>query len=153
MTTPALFERYPDPASLAEASFDELFPFIKSISYPTTKPTPDCMANMLMDKFHGEVPMTVEELVQLPGVGVKPPMSLPPWSTSSQYGGRHPCISRSSPDRPYRECHDPAGHREAAARIHSARISAKGHHWLILHGRTYVWRVTQNVSNAGETGM
>ena len=37
MTTPALFERYPDPESLAAASFDELFPFIRSISYPNNK--------------------------------------------------------------------------------------------------------------------
>jgi endonuclease-3 len=72
MTTPAVFERYPDPASLANTSFDELFPFIKSISYPNNKTKHLIgMARMLMDRFHGQVPLTVEELVQLPGVGRK----------------------------------------------------------------------------------
>ena len=72
MTTPAIFERYPDPQTLAQASFDELFPLIRSISYPNNKTKHLIgMANMLVDKFHGEVPLTVEELVQLPGVGRK----------------------------------------------------------------------------------
>lgn len=72
MTTPAIFERYPDPQSLAQASFDELFPLVRSISYPNNKTKHLIgMAHMLVDKFHGEVPLTVEELVQLPGVGRK----------------------------------------------------------------------------------
>ena len=72
MTTPAIFERYPDPQSLAQASFDELFPLVRSISYPNNKTKHLIgMAGMLVDKFHGEVPLTVEELVQLPGVGRK----------------------------------------------------------------------------------
>jgi endonuclease-3 len=72
MTTPALFERYPDPASLARASFDELFPYIKSISYPNNKTKHLIgMAQMLQSTFGGEVPLTVEELMQLPGVGRK----------------------------------------------------------------------------------
>ncbi len=72
MTTPAIFERYPDPQSLAKADFDELFPLIRSISYPNNKTKHLIgMANMLVDKFHGEVPLTVEELVELPGVGRK----------------------------------------------------------------------------------
>src|SRR5579864_6818294 len=72
MTTPALFERYPDAVSLAKAGFDDVFPLIKSISYPNNKTKLVIgMAKMLMDKFGGEVPLTVEELVQLPGVGRK----------------------------------------------------------------------------------
>ena len=72
MTTPAIFERYPDAASLAKATFDELFPLIRSISYPNNKTKHLIgMANMLMEQFNGQVPLTVEELVQLPGVGRK----------------------------------------------------------------------------------
>ncbi|MBS1663565.1 MAG: endonuclease III [Bacteroidetes bacterium] len=72
MTTPAIFEQYPDPQSLAKATFDELFPLVRSISYPNNKTKHLIgMANMLVDKFHGEVPLTVEELVELPGVGRK----------------------------------------------------------------------------------
>jgi endonuclease-3 len=72
MTTPAVFEKYPDPQSLSKASFDELLPFIKSISYPNNKTRHLIgMSQMLMEKFNGQVPLTVEELVQLPGVGRK----------------------------------------------------------------------------------
>lgn len=72
MTTPAIFEKYPDAASLSKATFDELFPLIRSISYPNNKTKHLIgMANMLEEKFNGQVPLTVEELVQLPGVGRK----------------------------------------------------------------------------------
>src|SRR5690606_16887335 len=72
LSTPALFERFPDAPSLAEATFEELFPFIKSISYPNNKTKHLMgMAKMLMHQFEGEVPMTVAELIQLPGVGRK----------------------------------------------------------------------------------
>jgi endonuclease-3 len=72
MTTPAIFLHYPDVYALAKAGFDELFPLIKSISYPNNKTRHLIgMARMLVEKFHGEVPLTVDELVQLPGVGRK----------------------------------------------------------------------------------
>jgi endonuclease-3 len=72
MTTPAIFEKYSSPKELASATFDELFPFIKSISYPNNKTKHLIgMAQMIMKDFNGEIPMTVEELMQLPGVGRK----------------------------------------------------------------------------------
>jgi len=72
MTTPAIFERYPTVEDLAKATFDELFPLIKSISYPNNKTKHLIgMANMLVNDFGGNVPMTVDELVKLPGVGRK----------------------------------------------------------------------------------
>ena len=72
ITTPFIFEKYPDAASLSNATFQELFPLIKSISYPNNKTKHlIAMANMLLNKFNGEVPMTVDELIQLPGVGRK----------------------------------------------------------------------------------
>ncbi|WP_205508459.1 endonuclease III [Longitalea arenae] len=72
MTTPAIFEKYPDANSLSKASFDELFPLIKSISYPNNKTKHLIgMAKMLQEQFNGQVPLTVEELVTLPGVGRK----------------------------------------------------------------------------------
>ena len=72
MTTPAIFDRYPDAAALAKADFEDLFPLIKSISYPNNKTKHLIgMARMLVEKFGGEVPLTVDELVQLPGVGRK----------------------------------------------------------------------------------
>src|SRR6187401_1705574 len=63
MTTPAIFERYPDAASLSQAEFEDIFPLIKSISYPNNKTRHLIgMSQMLMDKFDGRVPMTVNEL-------------------------------------------------------------------------------------------
>ncbi len=72
LTTPAIFHQFPTPKDLAAARFDDLFPLIKSISYPNNKTKHLIgMANMLVEKFNSQVPMTVEELVQLPGVGRK----------------------------------------------------------------------------------
>jgi len=72
LTTPALFQKYPTVADLANAEYEELFQIIKSISYPGNKTRHLMgMANMIMEKFGGEIPMTVDELIQLPGVGRK----------------------------------------------------------------------------------
>ena len=72
LTTPAIFQQYPTPIELAKATFEDLFPLIKSISYPNNKTKHLIgMAKMLLEKFNGEVPMTVDELVLLPGVGRK----------------------------------------------------------------------------------
>lgn len=72
MTTPAIFRSYPDAESLSQATFDDLFPLIRSISYPNNKTKHLIgMAQMLMQDFNGEVPLTVNELIRLPGVGRK----------------------------------------------------------------------------------
>ena len=72
ITTPSIFQKYPSQKELATATFDELFPFIKSISYPNSKTKHlIAMAQMVMNDFNGEIPMTVEALMQLPGVGRK----------------------------------------------------------------------------------
>ncbi|WP_149698327.1 endonuclease III [Chitinophaga sp. CF418] len=72
MTTPAIFQEYPDVEALSHATFDELFPLIRSISYPNNKTKHLIgMAQMVMEDFNGDIPSTVEELVKLPGVGRK----------------------------------------------------------------------------------
>lgn len=72
MTTPGLFAQYPTVAKLAQAHYNDLFAIIKSISFPGNKTRHLIgMAQMVMQKFGGEIPMTVEALVQLPGVGRK----------------------------------------------------------------------------------
>ena len=72
MTTPAIFEQYPDVEALSKATFDELFPLIRSISYPNNKTKHLIgMAKMVMEDFNGQIPDTVPELVKLPGVGRK----------------------------------------------------------------------------------
>lgn len=72
MTTPAFFQVFPDVESLAAATPELVFPLIKSISYPNNKSKHLVgMARMVMEKFNGQIPSTVEELQQLPGVGRK----------------------------------------------------------------------------------
>ena len=72
MTTPALFEAFPSPQAMAEASADDIFHYIKSISYPNNKARHlAAMARMLCEEFGGEVPSDLNELQRLPGVGRK----------------------------------------------------------------------------------
>ena len=72
MTTPALFQRFPDAQSLAAASSDEVFQYIRSISYPNQKAKNLVgMAQKLVTDFGGEVPADIDALQTLPGVGRK----------------------------------------------------------------------------------
>ncbi len=72
MTTPAFFLKYPHIPALASGSYENIFDLIKSISFPGNKSRHlSGMAKMVMERFKGEIPMTVDELVQLPGVGRK----------------------------------------------------------------------------------
>lgn len=72
LTTPALFNKYPTIQLLANANYDDVFALIKSISFPGNKSKHLLgMANLVCSKFGGEIPMTVKELEELPGVGRK----------------------------------------------------------------------------------
>jgi endonuclease-3 len=138
ITTPAIFNKYPDPATLARASFDELFPLIKSISYPNNKTKHLIgMANMLQADFGGEVPMTVEQLVKLPGVGRKtanvitsvidqqPNMAVDThvFRVSARLG-----LTTASAKTPLQT-------ELQLIRHIPKELIHKAHHWLILHGR------------------
>jgi len=72
LTTPALFEKYPDIESLANATEEEVFQLIRSISYPNNK-TKHIIgtAKMLKEKFDSQIPLDVAKLILLPGVGRK----------------------------------------------------------------------------------
>ncbi len=70
--TPALFERFPTPQSLATATPEEVFTYIRSVSYPNNKAKHLVgMAQMLVNIFGGEVPSDINELQKMPGVGRK----------------------------------------------------------------------------------
>lgn len=72
MVTPFLYEHYPNFQAMSLASFEELQPFIKSISYPNSKTRHLInMAKMVMADFNGNLPKTVDQLLKLPGVGRK----------------------------------------------------------------------------------
>lgn len=138
LTTPAIFKKYPDAVSMSRANIDELFPLIKSISYPNNKTKHLIgMANMLVRQFNATVPMTVDELVQLPGVGRKtanvitsvvdeqPNMAVDThvFRVSKRIG-----LVANNATTPL------AVEKELLKHIPSRYIH-KAHHWLILHGR------------------
>lgn len=137
ITTPSIFNRYPTPESMSKAHFEELFPIIRSISYPNNKTKHLIgMANMLVDKFAGEVPMTVDELMLLPGVGRKtanvitsvideqPNMAVDThvFRVSARIGLT---VKAKTPL---------AAELQLIANFPKAYIF-RAHHWLILHGR------------------
>jgi endonuclease-3 len=138
LTIPAIFEKFPDVKSLSKTNFDELFPFIKSISYPNNKTKHLIgMAQKVVNEFDGKIPMTVEELIQLPGVGRKtanvitsvidrqPNMAVDThvFRVSKRLG----LVSQSA-TTPL------AAEKELIQNIPRDLIH-KSHHWLILHGR------------------
>ena len=138
LTTPLIFAKYPTAAKMEKASFDDLFPLIKSISYPNNKTKHLIgMAQMVMNTFGGEVPMTVDELIQLPGVGRKtanvitsvvdqqPNMAVDThvFRVSKRLG----LVSQKA-STPL------AVEKELIKHIPKEFIH-KAHHWLILHGR------------------
>jgi endonuclease III len=138
MTTPAIFEKYPDIPSLSKAGFDTLLPFVKSISYPNNKTKHLIgMANMVMEKFNGRIPMTVEELMQLPGVGRKTAnvitsvIDQQPNMAVDTHVFR---VSRRIGLVPLTANTPLAVEKELLKNIPSELVH-KAHHWLILHGR------------------
>ena len=72
MVTPALFEAYPTPQDMAKASAEDIFEYIKSVTFPNNKAKSLVgMANALVDKYDGKVPDSMDELIKIPGVGRK----------------------------------------------------------------------------------
>ena len=70
--TPALFEKYPTPALMAEASLPEIEEKIRTIGlYRNKAKSISALSKRLVEEFHGEMPRTMEELLTLPGVGRK----------------------------------------------------------------------------------
>ena len=137
MTTPAIFERYPDAAALAEAGFDELFPYIKSISYPNNKIKHLIgMAKMVRDEFNGEIPMTVEELVKLPGVGRKTANVITSVVDEQPNMAVDTHVFRVSARIGLTlKAKTPLATEKQLITFIPKALIYKAHHWLILHGR------------------
>jgi endonuclease III len=138
MTTPPLFKKYPLPESLAVAEFDEVFPLIKSISYPNNKTKHLIgMAKMLMDKFNGRVPMTVNELVQLPGVGRKTANVITSVIDQQPNMAVDTHVFRVSKriGLVTNTANTPLAVEKQLTENFPEELIHKAHHWLILHGR------------------
>ncbi|MEQ1623823.1 MAG: endonuclease III [Sediminibacterium sp.] len=137
LTTPYIFQKYPDPQTMAQAGFDDLFPLIRSISYPNNKTKHLIgMANMLLDKFEGEVPMTVEELVQLPGVGRKTANVITSVIDKQPNMAVDTHVFRVSARLGLTtNATTPLAAEKQLIKNIPAELVHKAHHWLILHGR------------------
>ncbi len=138
MTTPAIFKKYTSVESLSKAIFDELFPLIKSISYPNNKTKHLIgMANKVIEQFNGKIPMTVDELIQLPGVGRKTAnvitsvIDRQPNMAVDTHVFR---VSKRIGLVPQTASTVLAVEKELVKNI-PEHLIYKAHHWLILHGR------------------
>ena len=137
LTTPAIFKQYPTPVEMATATFDELFPLIRSISYPNNKTKHLIgMANMLLDRFNGKVPMTVDELVQLPGVGRKTANVVTSVVDSQPNMAVDTHVFRVSARLGLTtKATTPLAAEKQLIKYIPTILVHKAHHWLILHGR------------------
>jgi endonuclease-3 len=138
LTTPALFRRFPDPVSLSKSSFEEVFPLIRSISYPNNKAKHLIgMAQKLMVTFGGEVPMTVEELVTLPGVGRKTANVITSVIDKQPNMAVDTHVFRVSHRLGLvpRTATTPLAVEKKLIEHFPEELVHQAHHWLILHGR------------------
>lgn len=136
MHTPQIFARFPQPADLASASFEEVYELIKSISFPNNKARHLIgMASKLVSDFSGEVPSEIHELETLPGVGRKTANVIASVIYDKPVIAVDTHVFRVS----RRIGLSDGGTVEAVERDLTAgfapQLRGKAHHWLILHGR------------------
>ncbi|WP_031528396.1 endonuclease III [Dyadobacter crusticola] len=138
IVTPPLFERFPDPESLAASNVEEVFTYIRSISYPNNKSKHLVgMARMLVEQFGSEVPASVEELQKLPGVGRKTA------NVIASVIFNQPAMAVDT--HVFRVSHrlglvpktatTPLSVEKVLVKYIPKQLVHKAHHWLILHGR------------------
>lgn len=137
MVTPALFERFPEPEDLAAASEEEVYGYIKSVTFPNNK-TKSLVkaARVLVEEFGGEMPSDIDSLMKLPGVGRKTAnvMLSVIWNKAAMAVDTH--VFRVSnriglTDR----SPNPLATEKTLIKYIPEDLVAKAHHWLILHGR------------------
>lgn len=152
LTTPRFFERFPSAEALSQATPEEIYPYIKSISYPNNKAKNLAgMARMLVGEFGGIVPDSVEALERLPGVGRKTANVV-----ASVLFGREVMPVDTHVFRVARRIGLTMGAKtplQAEAQLEKgfpSHLLPIAHHWLILHGR-YV--CTARKPKCGECGI
>lgn len=138
MVTPALFKAYPTAEKMAEAEVDEIYEYVKSVSYPNAKALHLVqLARMLVKDFDGEVPSDFDRLVSLPGVGRKTanvmlavafempamPVDTHVFRVSHRLG-----LVTKTADTPEKV-------ERQLVKVIPAELLSRAHHWLLLHGR------------------
>ena len=136
LVTPPLFERFPAPEDLASATFDDVYPYVKSVSYPNAKARHlIAMAQMLVNEYGSVVPSDIDALMRMPGVGRKTANVI----ASIVYD--QPVIAVDTHVfRVARRLGLSSGTTPRAVELDLERhiapsVRPVAHHWLILHGR------------------
>ena len=137
MVTPALFEAFPDAATLAASNAEPVYEYIRSVSYPNNK-TRSLLgaARTIVEEFGGEIPDNIDDLMRIPGVGRKTAnvMLAVVWNRAAMAVDTHVFrvserIGLTTGSRTPLETE-----RALVANIPEEQIPM-AHHWLILHGR------------------
>ena len=136
--TPALFARYPDARAMAQAEPEDVFEYVRSVSYPNSKAKHLVeMSRMLVSDFGGEVPSDMDELVRLPGVGRKTAnvMQAVWFGRAAMAVDTHVFrVSHRLGLVPQR-ANTPLKVEQELMRNIPADDVPNAHHWLLLHGR------------------
>ncbi|MCB9185447.1 MAG: endonuclease III [Flavobacteriales bacterium] len=137
MVTPALFKRFPEAETLAEASSDEVFTYIRSISYPNNKAKHLVgMAKMLVEDFKNEVPSDVKELQKMPGVGRKTANVIASVVYDKPAMAVDTHVFRVSERLGLTtNAKTPLATEKQLVKYIPKELISTAHHWLILHGR------------------
>ncbi len=137
MVTPTLFEAYPTPEALAAASSDEVFEYVKSVSYPRSKAEHLVeMAQRLVNVYDSQVPDNIEDLQTLQGVGRKTAnvVCAVIWNQPTMAVDTH--IFRVSERIGLTtNSKNPLQTEKQLVRYIPEEVIPKAHHWLLLHGR------------------
>jgi endonuclease-3 len=135
--TPDLFRAFPTPQALAETTQDEIFEYIKSVSYPNNKAKAlSGMAQRLVETFDGQVPDNLEDLTSLPGVGRKTANVILSvvWDRAAMAVDTH-VFRVANRIGLTRDSKNPLQTEKTLMKYVPAELVPITHHWLILHGR------------------
>ena len=136
MITPPLFERFPNPCDLAEASFEEVFDYIRSISFPNNKANHLIgMASKLRDDFNSIVPEEVDQLQTLPGVGRKTANVIASVIYNKPVIAVDTHVFRTARRLGLSQGKDVDAVEKDLTELIPEELRPIAHHWLILHGR------------------
>ena len=137
LVTPALFEAFPDPESLAAATEEQVFPFIKSVTFPNNKTRHILSAaRILVEEFGSEMPSDIDGLMKLPGVGRKTAnvMLAVVWNKAAMAVDTH-VFRVSNRIGLTLNSKTPLATEKTLMKYIPADKVSRAHHWLILHGR------------------
>lgn len=154
--TPRLFAAYPTAREMAQATPEDIYEYIRSVSYPNNKAKHLVgMAKMLMDKYNGEVPSTGEELEKLPGVGRKTANVIQAviFQKARMAVDTHVFRVSHRLGLVNNRCTTPLSVEKQLTKYIPENIIPLAHHWLLLHGRYVCTSRAPHCTTCGLSGV